>query len=217
MLASSAVGELYACPFCRQLYSKGEVEICPECDVHVKPLAELPPSHDAQLLEDPEPEVPAEDQVLPWTYVGRGRGALVVLSLAGLAVFFMPWLHESSPEIRTWSGFEFAQQLPWIWGGGVAWFVLLPLVVSRRTIRQMRGARVAVGFLAGMVLTTVLTRLLIAPRAPHPLVPLRYSWGSGLYAAGALAAVALVYAFRFGGALDDMPSREQRRDNETLH
>ncbi|HZO16214.1 MAG TPA: hypothetical protein VFB62_23230 [Polyangiaceae bacterium] len=211
------MGELFACPFCRQLYEKGEVEICPECDVHVKPLAELPPSHDAQLLDEPEHEVPPEDQLLPWTYVGRGRGALAVLALAGLAAFFMPWVHEFSPEIRTLSGFEFARHLPWIWAGGVAWFILLPLALSRRTIRQMRGARVAAGFLAGMVLTTVAARLSIVVRPPHPLVPVRYSWGSGLYTAGALALIALFFAVRFGGSLEDMPSRQARRGNETLH
>jgi hypothetical protein len=129
----------------------------------------------------------------------------------------MPWMHETSPEIRSLSGFEFARQLlPWIWGGGIGWFVMLPLVLSRRTIRQMRGARVAVGFLAGTVLTTVAARLVLVPRA-HPLVPLRYSWGTGLYVAGCLALLALAFAVRFGGAIDDLPTGKTRRGDETLH
>src|SRR5690606_14318689 len=105
---------------------------------------------------------------------------------------------------------------PWIWGGGVGWFVMLPLVLSRRTIRQMRGARVAVGFLAGMVLTTVAARLLFEP-TPHPLVPLRYAWGWGLYGAGLLGLLGLGLACAFGGSLTDMPTQQTRRGDETLH
>jgi hypothetical protein len=140
----------------------------------------------------------------------------MLLAIVGMALFFAPWLHERAPEIRTWSGFEFAKNLPWIWGGGVSWFVMLPLVVSRRTIRQMRGARVAVGFLAAMVLTTVAARLLIEPSS-HPLVPLRYSWGWGMYGAGFVALLALGLSLGFGGPVDDMPTQQERRGHETLH
>lgn len=210
------MAELWACPFCREMFSEGEASICPHCEIALRPLAELPPSHDAQLLDEPVDPVPPEDEPLPITFMGRGRGMLAVLAAFGIALFFAPWVHESAPEIRVWSGFEFAKNLPYIWAGGVSWFVMLPLVLSRRTIRQMRGARVAVGFLAGMVITTVLARLLVTPRS-HPLVPVRYAWGWGLYSAGFVAVLALLLAWRFGGKLDDMPTQRVRRGDETLH
>lgn len=215
MLAYARVSDIYACPFCRQLFTQGEVEVCPDCDLRIRPLAELPPSHEAELLE-PEDRPPPEDELKSWTYTGRGRGALILVALVGIAVFFAPWLHETAPEIRTWSGWQFSKQLAWIWAGGLGWFVMLPLVVTRRTIRQMRGARVAVAFLAAMVLLTVTTRLAITPRS-HPLIPLRYQWGWGMYAAGFLAIMALVLAWRFGGSTSDMESSEQRPRDETLH
>jgi hypothetical protein len=210
------VEQLYACPFCRQLFTPGEVKACPECDIEVVPLAELPESHDATLVDQPLFEDGPEDETHSWTYLGRERGALGMLAALGIAVFFAPWLHETSPEIRSWSGFEFARNLAWIWAGGVAWFVMLPLILSRRTIRQMRGARVAVGFLAGAVLVTVGTRIAFPPEQ-HPLVPLRYSWGWGLYTSGFLALIALVLATRFGGSLADMPTRQRRQGDETIH
>jgi hypothetical protein len=215
VLAYQRVAELYACPFCRQLFAVGERTVCPDCDIRVAPLAELPPSHDAEELEPEEPVAP-EDEVHAWHYLGRARGPLALVALSGIVVFFAPWLHESAPEIRTWSGFEFAQRLAYIWAGGIAWFVMLPLVVSRRSIRQMRGARVAVGFLAAMVLLTVAVRLGVTPKQ-HPLIPIRYAWGWGMYASGCLAAMALVLTLRFGGSTADMPSTAKRPTDETVH
>ena len=40
-----------------------------------------------------------------------------------------------------------------MWAPAVAFFVMVPLVLSRRSIYRMRGARVAVGFLAAVALT----------------------------------------------------------------
>ncbi len=207
--------EIFACPFCRQLFSRGEVSVCPECDLRVRPLAELPPSHEAQLLE-PEDATPPEDEIKSWMYTGRGRGGLTMVAAFGIGVFFAPWLHESAPEIRVWTGFEFARQLAWLWAAGLGWATMLPLVLSRRSVRQMRGARVAVAFLAAMVLLTVAVRLAVSP-TPHPLIPIRYSWGWGMYAAGLLSLLALGMAFRFGGSLSEMETSKPRPRDEALH
>jgi hypothetical protein len=210
------VDELFACPFCRQLFTRGEVSVCPDCDLVVKPLAELPPSHEAGLLDEPEEPLAPEDEPVSWIYLGRGRGPLLLLAALGMAVFFAPWVHELAPEIQTLSGFELSQHLAWVWAGGIAWFIMLPLVLTRRTVRQMRGARVAVGFLAAMVLLTAATRLGLSP-TPNPLIPIRYAWGWGIYAAVGLSALALALAVRFGGSLADMPSRQRRPTDEPLH
>ena len=215
MLALAPVDDLYACPFCRELYAPGEVRTCPTCDIGVKPLAELPPSLEAQALE-PEDPTPPEDEVHHWSYLGRARGPLLMVAVFGLGVFFVPWVHAAAPEIRTMSGFEFAQHLPWLWAGGIAWLVMAALVASRRTIRQMRGVRVAVVFLALMVTMTVAARLLVEP-TPHRFIPLRYAWGWGLYAAGLLSLLAAFLGTRFGGSLRDMPTHRERDPDATLH
>ncbi len=215
-LCCPGVEELYACPFCRELYARGEASECRDCGVALKPLHELPPSLEAESLE-PAPAIAPEEELLSWTYGGRGRGPLALLSLIGVSVFlFAPWLDESAPEIRVLSGFQFARALPWLWAGGVAWFIMFALVLSRRTIVQMRGARLAVGLMALMVLSTVLLRLSL-PIPVQRYVPRRFHWGWGMYAAGFLSLTAMFYAWKFGGPLDDMPTGEKREGGETLH
>jgi len=209
------MAKLYACPFCRQLFTEGEVEECPNCAIVVEPVEELPPSYDAELVE-PEPPTPPEYLRVPVTYAGRMRGVLLLLAAAGCGTFFAPWLREYLPEIRVLSGFGFARTLAWLWAAPVAWFIMFALVLSRRTIYHMRGARLAVGILAVMVLMTVALRIGLTPES-GALVPRSYEWGWGLYASGLLAACALAAALRFGGSLDSKPPPEERRDGEPLH
>jgi hypothetical protein len=211
-----AVSELYACPFCRELSSQGERKTCPECNVTLKPLAELPPSIDAEALEPAELTAP-EEELHGWAYSGRGRGPLLLLSALGLAVFlFAPWLEESAPEIRVLTGYQFARALPWLWSGGIAWFIMFVLVLTRRTIYHMRGARLAVALMAVMVLSTVALRLSL-PVPVYRYLPRRFQFGWGMYTSGFLSLLALYFAWKFGGALEDMPTRQPREGDETLH
>jgi hypothetical protein len=209
------MAKLLACPFCRQLFPATERTHCPDCDIALAPLEQLPLSHDAQLIDPIVPD-PPEFLSLPWWYWGRMRGVLLLLAAAGMATFFAPWLREYAPEVRVLSGYEFAHLLGWLWAPAVAWFILFALVLSRRSIQQMRGARLAVILLAVMVLLTVLWRLVLTPDA-HDIVPRRYEWGWGLYAAGALALAAMGAGLRFGGALDDSVAEPGPGRNETVH
>lgn len=193
--------ELLACPFCRQLFPSGEVAACPECGIALKPLVKLPPSHDA-LAEDPPEVVPPDMVALPWTYLGRGRGVLTGLALLGLGAFFAPWVQERAPDLISYSGFELGARLRWIWAAGIAYLVLIPLVLSRRTVRAMSGARVAVAFLAAVVIVTVAVRLVFVPSG-SALRPVRYEWGWGLYTCGAIAIAIVAAATRFGGTPAD--------------
>jgi hypothetical protein len=215
MVREDVMPPLYACPFCRQLFPRGEGTICPECGIELRPLNELPPSLEAQALQ-PEPPVPVEHELLPWTYLGRGRGPLLGVAMAGLGAAFAPWLHETAPEMRVLSGVEFARHLPWLWAVPVAWFIMLAVVASRRTVYHMRGSRLAVVLLALMVVMTVLWRIVLTP-ASSALVPRRFEWGWGLYASGLLGAAAVALGWRFGGSVEDMPTRQPRRGDETLH
>lgn len=207
---------LLACPFCREMFAAGEVQTCPTCDIELRPLAELPPSHEAQLL-DPFDEEPPEDEVHPWAYTERGRGALIVVAVMGLGFMFAPWVHERAPEIHSLSGFAYAQLLPWLWAVPIAWLTMLGVTVSRRSIRQMRGARVAVGLLAGIVLVTLGVRVAMPPTILQKMVAIDQSWGMGLWANAILGAAALFLATRLGGDLEDMPTRQSRPDGEALH
>jgi hypothetical protein len=207
--------DLVACPFCRQLFEPGEAIACPDCGLSLKDLGKLPPSYEARI-EYPEEPTPPHMETLPWTYAGRNRALLLVLALVGFAVFFAPWVHETAPELRVLTGFGLARLRGFFWAPAVAWFVLFPLVLTRRSVYKMRGARVAVGFLAGTVLVTVAVLLSLPPGGGH-LRPVRIEWAWGIYTAGAVALAAIVAAFGFGGRLDDIPTRARRRGDETLH
>jgi len=206
---------LVACPFCRSMFPLGEAKACPECGLKLESLSKLPPSYDA-IAEDPWEPLPPHMETLPWTYAGRGRALLLGLAVLGLVAFFAPWVRETAPDLRELSGLGFARKLGWMWAPAIAWFVMIPLVLSRRSIYKMRGARVAVGFLAGIALTTVAVRLYFTPE-PSLLRPVRYEWAWGLYATGAVGLAALAAAIRFGGRLDDVPTKMPRRGDETIH
>lgn len=210
-----AVPGLKACPFCRQLFKAGEVSACPECGVSLADLSRLPPSADAEEI-DPEPPTPPHMERLPWTYPGRGRALLLGLAALGLAAFFAPWVHETAPELRDLSGFDLARRLGWMWAPAVAYFVMIPLVITRRSIYRMRGARLSIAFLALIALMTVALRVAFPP-ASSPLVPRRFAWGYGLYASFGVAIAVIAAAARFGGRLDDLPTKERREGGETLH
>jgi hypothetical protein len=213
--AAAPMTELVACPFCRQLFEPGEVNACPDCDLGLKELAKLPPSYDA-LVEYPELPVPPHMETLPWAYAGRNRALLLGIAVLGLLFFFMPWVHETAPELRTLSGFDLAHIRPFYWAPATAWFVVLPLVLTRRSIYKMRGARVAVAFLAGIALITV-ALLRMRPLSSGPYVTVHVEWAWGLYASGAAALAAVVAALGFGGKLDDVPTKAPRRGDEILH
>jgi hypothetical protein len=197
-----AMTRLLACPFCRQLYGDAEgVESCPECGLPLRPFERLPPSFEVE----PQEYVAPEDRRLPFGYVRRGRGALLVLAIAGFATFFCPWLRTSQPDTSVYTGFDLARgNAGWLWAGAVAWFVLLPLVASRRTITQMRGVRIICTLFAAMTLVDIL--LLFALRASSGRVPVSFTWSWGLYVSLALSALGAIIATRFGGRLDDLPA-----------
>lgn len=206
---------LIACPFCRQMFEAGEARACPDCGLGLESLAKLPPSYDAKV-EYPDEATPPHMESLPWTYLGRNRALLVVLAVAGLAAFFAPWIRETSPELRDLTGYGLAQLRGYFWAPAVAYFVMIPLVLSRRSIYKMRGARVAVAFLAGIVLTTAAVRLGFSPKSTS-LRPVQVAWMWGLYATVGIAVASLAAAVGFGGRLDDIPTKVRREGNETLH
>lgn len=202
---------LRACPFCRELFVEGETEICPDCQIPVRDLADLPDSPDAERLIHEEvgarqiKAIVPHAEPLPWRDLSRGRGLLCALSLLGLGAFYLPWAIQTLPESVHYNGAELAHKVRYFWGAFTAWLVLFPAVASRRTLLKMHGARPAVVMLAAMpalwcsVLLTRPTKLLV-----HG-VPFEYHWGPGFWATFVLSVAATFVALRFGGKLEDAP------------
>lgn len=212
--ALTSMRGLIACPFCREMFQPGEATACPVCGMKLERLEKLPkPKH----LEEFEP-LPPDEETLPWTYWRRGRGALFIVSLVGIASFLMPWIHEQAPEHMTRSGLDLARRLNWMWGPLVSWIVMIPLVLSRRSIYRMRGARVAVAFFAAVGLVTSVVRVLTEPKSSG-LVLVKIEWGAGLYLSAAASLVALGLAWSFGGRIDvlETKNKDVRGADETLH
>jgi hypothetical protein len=180
------------------------------CGVQLVAFEKLPQSSEDGLAPEPEWEP------LPATYVRRGRGPLAALAVLGLAAFFSPWVNLTLPDVISYSGFDIAHRLGWAWAAGVAWFVLLPIVLSRRSIMQMRGARVAVSFLSAIPGTTAALLLARPPHGGHG-VPLRFTFAWGLYATLAASAVALTLALFFGGRVDDIRVKRGTSAGQVVH
>jgi hypothetical protein len=217
-----------ACPFCRELFPQGETAACPECGVGLESMSKLPPSLDALADELEEGQVtPPEHRELPATFFGRGRGALLVLAVLGLGAFFLPWVSVTAPESVTYSGFDLARgRAGWLWGGAVGWFIMLPLVWTRRSIAKMRGVRAVT--MAFAALTAVEVGMMLAlPPTSSRLRPVELSWAFGIYASGAISLLGVLVAARFGGRIDDLPAvpwqdprgrrRRESSAGETLH
>jgi hypothetical protein len=196
------------------MFQKDEHAKCPVCGVSLVAFEKLPAS--AEALADDGIPVEPEDELVSRTYLGRGRGPLVLLGLVGIAAFFLPWIEVTLPDVVSLSGFSVARRLGWAWGAGVAWSVLVPTVLSRRTIRQMRGARVAAAFLAAVPAITVAVLLARPPHGGHG-VPLRFTFAPALYATLGLSVVAFIIAVLFGGRSDDIRLRRGSSAGHLVH
>jgi hypothetical protein len=197
---------LTACPFCRKLFTPQEARVCPDCEVALVAMNQLPPSLDA--IEDEAEHgqlMLPEDRPLPTAYMGRGRGALIVISLLGLLGFFLPWIELTMPEAAVYSAFDLARgRAGWLWGGATAWLVMIPLVLTRRTIARMRGVRIVAVMFAAMTLSEVLMLLLLPPR--RGLAPLELSFRYGMFFSAAVSLAGIAVAARFGGSLNNLPT-----------
>jgi len=201
---SGVMAALLACPFCRKLYTNGEASACPDCDVALVAMSQLPASLDALDDEAEQGHLTLPENLpLPPTYMGRGRGLLLALSALGLFAFFLPWVELTSPESVVYSAFDLARgRAGFLWGGVAAWAVMVPLVITRRTIARMRGVRVVTVMFAAMTFTEALMLWLMPPHARR--IPIRFDWGWGLYATWILSLLATLAAVRFGGRIDDI-------------
>ncbi len=205
---------LLACPFCREMFEDGESTVCPHCDVPLAPFEKLPPSAEAAVDDDGIPVEP-QHEPLRMTDLRRGKGAILALGLLGIALFFLPWVTVTLPDDARYTGFELARRLGWAWGAGCAWVVLVPTVLSRESVAQLRGARVVATFLAAIPALTV---AILLARTPHrTLVPVRFEWGWPMYATMAASVVAALVSLRLGGRIDDLKVERGTSQGQLLH
>lgn len=199
------MGELLSCPFCRELYTEEEGPACPECDLPLVPLRDLPLSLEgrAELVAAGGSIDPPQDQRLPALYLGRGKGLAALVGAVGLGLFFAPWVEIERPDAVTLSGHDLATtNAPWLWGGAIGFFLLIPLVLSRRSVAQMFGVRVISAFFPLLTLGEV-AMLLLNPPSTHGYFTagLEYAWG--IYASGLVALVGVIVGAGLGGSLKD--------------
>lgn len=211
---SSAALALVACPFCRELFEEGEASTCPVCGMELTPFEKLGASLDA-IHEDGGVPVAPEKEILPATYFARSRGALALSGIIGLGLFFLPWIHVTLPDVAVMSGFDLAKRLVWVWTALAAWVVLVPTVLSRRSIWQMRTARVAAGFLAAIPAVTTFVLLVRPPRSR--LIPIVFTYEWPLWATLGLSLVAIAFAVRLGGRIDDIRVARGSAAGQKLH
>jgi len=152
-----------------------------------------------------------EDQPIPLTDLGRGRGALLAIAVASLLIFGLtPWVTFIAPHHQTRTGFSLASgPLGFLWGGAVAWLVSIALASSRRTIAQMRGVRAILMAFAAMTASEIAVLLAMSPGS-SPRAYVAYDWAWGSYAALGVSLLGVAIAARFGGPLPAPPRVEPR-------
>ncbi|HEU4409200.1 MAG TPA: hypothetical protein VFS43_28335 [Polyangiaceae bacterium] len=206
---------LVACPFCRELFPVGERKHCPFCEVDLVRSSRLPPADPALSDDESAPPPPGPDERrLPWWSPAHGRGPLALVALAGLVAFGLPWVRLDAPERAVFTGVEVAQRTGLAWAAAVAWFTLLPLVLSRRSARAMRGVRLIAAVLAAIPALIAGSLLLNPPAAAQVrgvVVPLRFTWGVGLDATLALGLIAAALAALAFGRVPPLPPEGSRQ------
>jgi hypothetical protein len=190
---------LVACPFCREMFEASERPDCPVCGVALTAMEKLPPSLDALAEDGPQAATAPEAEKLPWTDLRRNKGILLAVSLLGLVMFALPWVHLTFPYTDSRSAFDLARgKLWWMWAAGSAWLVLIPTVLSRRTILQMRGARIAAAGLAAIPAVSVGILLAFPPKSNSAGFSVHFNYGWPMWVTLGLAFVAIVAALRLG-------------------
>lgn len=200
---------LIGCPFCGELFPRGEGPVCPVCGVSLRPVDKLPLSYEARLaIAEELAATPPGDRRVPWWYFRRGRGALVLIAVVGMIVFFAPWVELHRPDEISLSGYAIARSRgAWFFGGVIGWFVMIPLVVTRRTIHEMRGVRIITTTFAALSLLEALQLFMYPPRGSR-YVPVSFDWGFGLHATLLLGILGVLVAVRFGGRTDEIRAEE---------
>lgn len=138
MAAKSKKDAILFCPFCRECF-EGETQ-CPDHELTLVPLEKLPPRpEDAKAA-------PKEDEHLAVFDLRYGRAIVAAGALIAIVSFFCPYLTRAGDgHVITFSAAQLATTVaPNLWTVPFAAVVLLGILARRRTLAQMRGARLVV-------------------------------------------------------------------------
>ncbi len=190
-------------PLCRELYTKDDaIERCPDCGVDLVPFHEVAPSPESRLEQDAllEQTPPEWHKVAFWDF-RRGRGLVPLLALLGLISYALPWFSQSLPDTRVLSGYQLARyHVGWLWGGAVGWFILIPLVVSRRSIAEMRGVRMIAAVFASLTAAEVLVFVNVTSSRQSQVV-VQFAWEWGIWISCFISALSACIAATLGGSI----------------
>jgi len=221
-----------ACPFCRELHLPSERLVrCSECGVELVRLETLGPSAEQLLAQSSRLEqLPPDLRLRSFLDTGAGRGPLLALSVLGLLGFFQPWVSISRPDAVTLSGFELAAgRVGWLWAGACGWLVLLALVLTRRTLRAMRGVRAIAVLLASLTGWEIAVLVVTAARGGG-VVRTELHFEPWLWVSASVSLLGVLFGFAFGRVRASVavpspekegetcaPSQELRRPSPWLH
>lgn len=194
MYAAAAVQGHDICPFCKEIFPEGAHASCPHCEVHLIPASKATPLVEAAMEDD---ELEDGEPVLPWTHWGHGRGPMLVACLLGLGVFLLPWVHVFTPDRAVYTGPVMGERTRVAWAAAVAWFTLIPTILSRRTVSKLRSGRVAAALLAfipGLVAFLFLMNPPDSLQVHGVTMKIRFEWGIGLYLTLLLGALSTPFA-----------------------
>ena len=180
------------------------LNIVPIVAFNLVPFNEVAPSPESQLEQDYLLEqTPLEWQRLRFWDFSRGRGLLPVLALLGLLSYALPWFSQSLPETRVLTGYQLARHhVGWLWGGAVGWFILIPLVVTRRSIGEMRGVRMIAAVFASLTALEVLVFVNITSSRQNQVV-VQFAWEWGIWISCFVSALGTCIAATLGGHVPD--------------
>jgi len=216
------MSRLLSCPFCREIFPENEGPRCPACDLPLVDPHRLPPSAEARAEEPQRPIDPPEDVRQSWFYWRRGRGPLLGLAIVGLGLFFAPWVRLGRPDPVALSAFDLARgNLGFLWGGAVGWFILVPLVASRRSVSELRGARV-IAFTFSIMTVCECALLFFRPPQDYAYFSAELETAWGLGASALISVLGAAWSLMLGGSLRDLRDLgdggpNDRRPGEAVH
>jgi hypothetical protein len=180
------------CPFCREAFEGAA--LCPDHDIELIAFDKLP--------QAPRP-LPAPDETLEVTEFRFGRGLVALGALMTLAGFVGPFAVLEGVETTVWTSSALASSaLPSLWTVPIVAGVAIWLLVLRRTLERMRGARLVLPFFALFIPIVVAIDYIKlekwAEKQGSTLYPIVVtpSWGAILQVVG--ACVVMIAGFRLG-------------------
>jgi hypothetical protein len=201
------------CPFCHEVFDNAET-----CPIHDLPLVREQELHAKAVDEDDD----GEDERVDFYDLVGGRSFLHGAGVLLLFGFALPFVSgQKGEEFVLETPFELALQgAVNLWMIPLVAFALFGVLATRRTPTQMRGARLAVVFLAFFPVAAIafsIYRVFLVAEIQTPGVLIRVEYGTYIY--GVASLFILLGGIRFGGTApvppppDRLPQREsQDRD-----